>query len=173
MEFSIGYLREVLPQNDPPLERVPSAVREAFPETGDFPGDDENRRLIRRSALWTYAIFSEIRGGYFEPSPDILPLWWPRWQKFPLIRLVYPAWREVSVGVFDQQYEGSGFGLIAAVPFGAESAVIGEIRFLRLGYSFPIALRALVEEPHFVHVSLILRVHVGQRIKIISGPGGL
>ena len=117
MEFSLNYLQEVLPPTDPPLELIPPQILDEYPETED---ESDEIRLTRRSARWTYAIFSEIRGGYYSQVQGSKPFGGLDGRNSHFFQLVYPRWREMSVGVFDRQYEGSGFGLIATVPFAAE-----------------------------------------------------
>jgi hypothetical protein len=139
MRFSLEYLREVLPPPNPPLERVPPLVREFF-GASDSTGGGEDGGIIQRSAFWTYAIFSESGGGFLEVTLKFPgPSWSDWWRATPF-----------AVGVLDQEFEGSGFGLIILHASRGTSQIIGEAFFPRLERRFPIVVRSLVEDLHAV-----------------------
>lgn len=142
MQFSLPYLREILPREDPPLELVPPEVLK-FLESEGRKEDDEDGALIRRSALWTYSIFSEFRGGNFSLlDPSSLLIGYVQCEYYGPFRSGF------SIGAFDQEYEGSAFGLIFVSAIARRSQIIGEIEFPRLSRSFKVTARALVEDYH-------------------------
>jgi hypothetical protein len=164
MRFSLDYLNAVLPPSNPPLESVPVPVQRAFgasepfgeSEGSSFP-EDEGPNITRRSAFWTYAIFSEFGDGSVQPTTMPGPFcpawwwwrwWWCWWQKWNQPKQRFKAL--FSVGAFDRDFEGPGFGLIIESPFLQRSQIIDELFFPRLNRSFPVAARPLVEDLHAV-----------------------
>jgi hypothetical protein len=114
---------------------VPEAVRQSLRLLRESEGE-----VVYRAGLWTYAMFSEIRGGFFQiPYRDFPDYPWSpfRWQ---------PA-----IGAFDMDFEDAGFGVVIMTRPPVQSGVIGQIRFPRFeGRLFPIALRSLEEDLHAV-----------------------
>ena len=145
MEYSDAYLREYLPRENPPLEQVSRDVLDEIERGGDLLGKD--RELVSRAIRWTYAIFSELglgryrSDGFFRGIP-----WWP------------PAGAglvsQVSVGLFDQESEEPGLGLIINVPQwdGPTFEVVDEITFPRLNKAgFKLAIRQAEVDLHLGH----------------------
>jgi hypothetical protein len=164
MRFSLDYLNAVLPPSNPPLESVPVPVQRAFGASEPFGGsegssfpEDEGPNITQRSAFWTYAIFSEFGDGSVQPTTMPGPFcpawwwwrwWWCWWQKWNQPKQRFKAL--FSVGAFDRDFEGAGFGLIIESPFLQRSQIIDELFFPRLNRSFPVAARPLVEDLHAV-----------------------
>tara|TARA_R110002167_G_scaffold135138_1_gene321481 strand:- start:1279 stop:2256 length:978 start_codon:yes stop_codon:yes gene_type:complete len=143
VEYSDDYLREVLPEGNPPSELVPrelevelSSIRER--SEGDW-------ELIARSARWTHAMFSELGSGQFILSRFRFPYPWEE-GFFSLTELV----RQLAIGLFDPSLERKGFGLIATLPAweGPSFHVVAEIKFPRLRQIFPLVFRHALIEPH-------------------------
>lgn len=142
MRFSVEELREILPEGLPPREAVPDAVIAAY-ATIDA-GEDND--LLRRSAFWTYAIFAALpRSGWtFTPTRDMPPILAIGFEADG----VRPS-PLLSVGALDPEYEAKGFGIILTSPLASESLVLGTMMLPDLGgVRFPVALRALAEDPH-------------------------
>lgn len=140
MEYSDSYLREVLPREDPPEAYVPAEVNE---EIARWFGREEveDQALVARSTRWTYALFNELRLNQgrvrWQPSP-----YWPFDRGWHLLGM------PLTVGLFDQQTEERGFGLIAHVPQEADRgsflgpfAIVADVEFPRLRATFPFAFR--------------------------------
>jgi hypothetical protein len=136
MFFTLEYLRSILPP-PPPEEYVPTAVREAI-SLGAIASQQDDPELINLSARWTYAIFNELREGQAQFSIKTPPP-----SPFRFSR----TFGNLSVGALDQEFETAAFGL-AVQGLAEKSSVIGEVHFPRLNRTFPLALRALVEDPH-------------------------
>jgi hypothetical protein len=152
LDYSDAYLREYLPDENPPMEQVPWDVIDEIESRGEFVGEDPE--LLARSTRWTYAIFSELGlGRYRSERPygyvlkdklRIGPIWPPH------------DLRRVSFGLFDQASEQPGLGLILDVPQwqGPTFAIIDFISFPRLyGTSFPLAIRQSEIDLHVAHPS--------------------
>jgi hypothetical protein len=133
MRFSREYLHTVLAAADPPAESVPEPVRPSLLLLRDREGED-----VYRAGLWTYAMFSEIGQGRFQ-IVDTSPSW-------PFRFLPMSA-----IGVFDEDFEGVGFGPVIMARPPSASGIIGQIAFPQLdGASFPVVLRSLEEDFHAV-----------------------
>lgn len=141
MRYSPEYLRDVLPKELPPPQRVPGEVMSYFAKRDGFDDPD----LIRRSAHWTYAIFAELRRGEWSLDAPASPAF-----ASCLLRTgARAAATAVSVGVLDQDYEQSGFGIILTLPWAEKSEPVGTVVFPQLKDTrFPVAIRALAEDPH-------------------------
>jgi hypothetical protein len=136
MQFSLSYLRSILPPVDPPEDLVPQEIRAAIGLNLFAAGQDEPD-LINRSARWTYAMFRELDEGEAQPFlKTAAPLTTLDWKQ------LHPA-----VGALDPDFEIEAFGLVIHLPI-AQSAMIGEVRFPRLDRSFPVAVRVVVEDLH-------------------------
>lgn len=150
MEYSDAYLREVLPERNPPGEYVPQAVNSEIArwlETDDL-SDPE---LIARSTRWTYALFSELRQNQFEVDWRGLP----PWEFYPsfLTGVLPDAIKsKLTVGLFDPQSERSGFGLIIYIPQqrsrGTRPRTEAYFRFPRLNLRVPMLTRQYSIEDH-------------------------
>jgi hypothetical protein len=143
LEYSDGYLREMLPPGYPPPQYVPGeVVREIESRAARERRDDEG--LVARSVLWTYAIFSELALGNFE--------WNFFREPWPFMGLFDPtmAMPRVTVGLYDPKAEQAGFGLCINLPRwdGPPFYVAGQFAFPRLERRFPIAFRSVTTELH-------------------------
>jgi hypothetical protein len=146
MIYSDGYLREVVPATDPPSGEVPPAVvAELDRLRGDSPFSSEPAETYRRSVHWTYAVIEQYRLGNYiwEQFYDLFP-----WHAFGgEARLLAP----IQFGLFDPEFETSGFGLIIAHPptqFRTRPGRIGTIRFPSLERSFPVIARMMLTTLH-------------------------
>ena len=144
MEYSDDYLQSVMPAEDPPSEAIPAAVMEElgrldFYEEYGFPSGV----LVRRSTMWTYAVFEQRRLGNYV------------WEQlgFP----AYPFHRDdmselsVQFGLFDPEFEGRGYGLIfamAASEIFPRPFLIGRVGFPNLKRSFPVMARMMFTTLH-------------------------
>lgn len=150
MEYSIDYVRQHLPPEDPPLERVPRDVineiarwRDAIKE-----GDGE---LTARATRWTYAVFAELDLGRFQFERDFPA---PLSRFFPFFapsRLPFDA---VSFGLFDQTSEAAGIGIIIDVPGMPDRRfeIVDYLVFPRLNnQKFPLAFRFSEIDLHVAH----------------------
>jgi hypothetical protein len=146
MRYSDEYLREVVPPIDPPSEEVPPAVVAELNRLFDeLPSSDGPTEVYRRSARWTYAVFEQYRLGNYiwEQFYDLLP-----WQLFGGEARLLPP---IQFGLFDPEYEESGFGVIIACPptkFLARPGRIGTIRFPRLERAFVVMARMMLTTLH-------------------------
>ena len=146
MRYSDDYLREVVPTADPPSGEVPLAVIAELARLGDDSSFLEGpAETYRRSVRWTYAVIEQYRlGNYFwEQFYDLFP-----WQAFGgEARLLAP----IQFGLFDPDYETSGFGVIIPHPptqFQTRPGRIGTIRFPRLGRTFVVMARMMLTTLH-------------------------
>ncbi len=147
MEYSNAYLRDVLPAESPSELAVPEPVmQEIFTLLQDgesFDGDDSF--VLKRSVMWTYAAFEQMRLGNFE-----LELGSPATERQG--GFGKEAGR-AHFGLFDPTFEKPGFGLILDAdwpvrPPMPQRALAGIIRFPRLGQSFPVIERQMVTILH-------------------------
>src|ERR1700751_5432011 len=110
MRFSPEYLRAVLPVAEPPMEYVADEVKPSLGLRAERDGED-----VYRAGLWTFAMLSEIRQGRFEVSGILFG--------------IFDIWPPFGIGVFDQEFEGAGFGLVLMSPPPMHSGIVGGIRF--------------------------------------------
>lgn len=143
MHYSVDYLQDVLPEQDPPSEFIPGAVHEEISGWLER-GEIEDRELVARSTRWTYALFSEVSLYQYRVSitdRPILPLLHPR------------SWlNALSIGLFDPEFEFRAFGFIIHVP-ATEYELPREIAaawfdFPRLKKSFPVIFREVAYDEH-------------------------
>lgn len=127
MDYSDDYLRSVLPERDPPSDRVPAEVER---EIEGWRGPHEGEPAVR-SARWTYAVFEEIRALQYRI--DGLP--------------VALSAARMSVGLLDPKYEKSAFGIIIDVPKGL-GGHLGRVDFPRLDQGFDLWGRSLPITTH-------------------------
>ena len=139
MQYSDDYLREYLPRENPPIQLVPGRVIAEMERRGERTRR-EDRGLIDRSRLWTYAMFSELALGQVRLRSVVG--WWPRADGV--------VHAELTIGLYDAQAEKAGFGFCVNVLASdrAPFDIVGEIEFVRLGQSFPFATRATATELH-------------------------
>jgi hypothetical protein len=145
MEYSDTYLRQQLPREDPPFELIPADVSDEIASWIERI-DVEDRELIARSTRWTYAIFAELASGRFEFERP--------WYDYPwLVPDLLFDLRRVSIGLFDKEFEGLGFGIVIDVPRRPGSAfeVIDTVVFPRLRQRFPLGFRRSEIELHLAH----------------------
>ncbi len=147
MQYSDSYLREVLPPGDPPSGEVPPAVaaelnrlisEEAL--AGAPAGD------YRKSVLWTYAVFEQFRLGNYVWE-QLYGITFP----LPDVDGIMGAGPHIQFGLFDPDYEESGYGLIIAgapTQFQPRPGRIGTIGFPRLNQSFPVMARMMLTTLH-------------------------
>lgn len=130
MDYSDAYLREFLPKENPPEGSVPAEVEEEIHRWREH-AELADRELVARSTRWTYAMFAALGEGQIQRTRAAFA---------PLGARILA--RSVSIGLFDPA-EKPGFGLVLDMPpwDGPAFDVFDEIRFPRLGLSFPIALR--------------------------------
>ncbi|MBS0520291.1 MAG: hypothetical protein JSR90_16465 [Proteobacteria bacterium] len=135
MDYSDGYLRSVLPPEDPPRQFVPPAV-EAEIASWIEGRSYEDAALVARSTRWTYALFQELQLGQAVTDGPF--------------RFGSHHWAELTIGLYDRQTEKEGFGLALPVTPSARPAFepVGEVAFPRLGRSFPLAFRQARIDEH-------------------------
>src|ERR1044072_4222956 len=136
MEYSDGYLQQVLPPEDPPLQFVPGDV-EAEIQSRPREAEGEDRALVARSTRWTYAMFSELSLGQIFIETDF------QW-------LLQRRAEYLAIGLYDRKTEQSGFGLALAA-FGSKRPpfeLIGYVDFPRLKRKVPLAVRQAAFEEH-------------------------
>lgn len=144
MEYSDEYLREQLPRERPSLDFVPVDVAEesrGWIERGNFDDPD----LLSRSVHWTYAIFSELGQGHYQWAERYLPRRFYPW--FP--HLAFDPSQSI-VGLYDKNNESAGFGISINVhgENGPSFEIVDQIKFTRLGQTFPFAIRRTTTELH-------------------------
>ena len=132
MRFPPEYLRTILPTSNPPDEYVPDVVRPWMLLLRDREGED-----VYRAGLWTYAMFSEIRQNQYTIVDPILL------RPFQILPLN-------AIGVLDQEFEYTGFGVVLMARPPLTSRMIGQILFHRLAQTFPVVLRSLEEDLHAI-----------------------
>ena len=144
MEYSDDYLQSVLPPVDPPSEAIPAAVMEelvrlGFYEEYDRPSGD----LVRRSTMWTYAVFEQLRLGNC--------VWEQTESDFQLHLRHDLDDPSVQFGLFDPSFEEHGYGVI--VPMTASKSYpaafrLGRLWFPNLKQSFPVMARMMFTTLH-------------------------
>jgi len=147
MRYSDEYLREAVPPIDPPFGEVPPAVvAELNRLSDDLSSSEGPAEIYRRSVRWTYAVIEQYRLGNYiwEQFYDLFP-----WQFFcGEARLLPP----IQVGLFDPDYEASGFGVIIPAPptqYQTQPGRIGTIRFPNLdNRSFVVMARMMLTTLH-------------------------
>ena len=149
MDYSIDYVREHLPPEDPPLERVPRDVIDEIARWRDVikEGDGE---LTARATRWTYAVFAELDLGRFQFDSGFPPFWPEFW---PFVALSQP-FDAVSFGLFDKKSEAAGLGIIIDVPGmpGRRFEIVDYLVFPRLNnQKFPLAIRYSEIDLHVAH----------------------
>ena len=146
MRYSNTYLQEVVPPIDPPSGEVPPAVvAELNRSFDDLPSSDGPAEIYRRSVRWTYAVFEQYRLGNYiwEQFYDLFP-----WQLFGGEARLLPP---IQFGLFDPEYEESGFGVVIACPptqFLRRPGKIGTIRFPHLERTFVVMARMMLTTLH-------------------------
>jgi hypothetical protein len=139
MEYSNAYLREVLPSESPAETAVPDQVMAELSSLLDdgerTEGDD--RFLVLRSTMWTYAAFEQMRLGNYELDLDYFP--------FPPQHWVGKEAMIGHFGLFDPVFEKPGYGLILdsvwPESFAPTERGLGRVHFRQLGKSFPVIQR--------------------------------
>lgn len=152
MEYSAAYMREYLPREDPPFERVSGEVHDEIARWQKIVKDDDDG-LTARATRWTYAVFSELALGRFvlewsflQYLPDRYSLLGRFWERH---------FENASFGLFDQKAEGAGLGIIINVPRGPGPSfqVVDLATFPRLNNQrFPIAIRQSEIDLHVSHL---------------------
>jgi len=158
MRYSQAYLRDFLPQADPPEGSVPGDVLdEALLQLESSTSSDRaeepvDRELVARATRWTYAVFSELGLGRFTLDrylPSFLS------DRFWLDRgMSLGAHQAASFGLFDEETGERGLGIIISVPWRSEPwfEIVNYATFPRLGNArFPVALRQSEIELHLGH----------------------
>jgi hypothetical protein len=146
MRYSDEYLREVVPPIDPrPGEVPPAVVAELNRLSEGLRSSDGPAEIYRRSVRWTYAVFEQHRLGNYiwEQFYDLLPS-----QPFGGEARLLPP---IQFGLFDPDYEESGFGVIIACPptqFLTRPGRIGTIRFPHLERTFVVMARMMLTTLH-------------------------
>ena len=146
MRYSNTYLQEVVPPIDPPSGEVPPAVvAELNRSFDDLPSSDGPAEIYRRSVRWTYAVFEQYRLGNYiwEQFYDLFP-----WQLFGGEARLLPP---IQFGLFNPEYEESGFGVVIACPptqFLRRPGRIGTIRFPHLERTFVVMARMMLTTLH-------------------------
>jgi hypothetical protein len=144
MEYSDDYLQSVMPAEDPPSEAIPAAVTEElgrleFYEEYGFPSG----ALVRRSTMWTYAVFEQRRlGNYVWEQSDS--------DSYQHLRDDFKD-PSVQFGLFDPKFEEHGYGLIfpmAASKMYPAPFRIGRVWFPNLKRSFPVMARMMFTTLH-------------------------
>jgi hypothetical protein len=150
MDYSIDDVREHLPREDPPLDRVPRDVINEIARWRDTikEGDDE---LTARATRWTYAVFAELDLGRFQFERGFPPIWPKFW---PFVALSPRSFDAVSFGLFDKISEAAGIGIIIDLPGmpGRRFEIIDYLVFPRLNnQKFPLAIRYSEIDLHVAH----------------------
>jgi hypothetical protein len=112
MEYSDEYLRQQLPNEDPPSEFVPGDVNREI-ASGLSVSTARTEICWREVFRWTYAIFSELGLGNFRSQGFLRPPW--------ADPSFYWSWSgtwhsEMIVGLWDEKTEAPGFGLSVNIP---------------------------------------------------------
>lgn len=153
MRYSMGYVRQHLPLEDPPANLVPrDVVNEISTWNDSFLGREWDRELTARATRWTYAIFQELQLGRFVLVNNSFPFW--HGQLWSLLAIMQQDNDRVSFGLFDKKSEASGLGIIVDVPkWAGPSFVIADyIQFPRLNdQKFPLAIRQSDIDLHIAH----------------------
>lgn len=157
MIYSDDYLRDHLPNEDPPAEAVPGEVHDEVSVWLDRLSESErdesgDLQLVARATRWTYAIFSELGLGRFRLE-NYRPDYWRDgfWRDG---RLLLRDYRKVAFGLFDRETGEPGLGIIIDLPSwaGPSFLVVDHIDFPRLGGGrFPVALRQSQIDQHLNH----------------------
>lgn len=142
MEYSDGYLREFLPDEDPVPDLLPIEVNEEI-ATWIERDELEDRALVARSTRWTYAMFNELRLNQIEIDWRGPPFWWPWF-------LLTGPFKQPAIGLFDRKSEEPGFGLIMEIPAtdDLQTMVVARVKFPRLNATFPLLLRQVSYDDH-------------------------
>ncbi len=153
MDYSIDYVREHLPREDPPSEQVPRDVVNEIARWRDtFLKDDGDRELTARATRWTYAVFEELRLKRFKFDVPRFRYWPDEFWPFP--GMLTENLAEVSFGLFDKVSEATGLGIIIDVPNwpGGSFVIVGYLVFPRLNnQKFPLAIRQSDVDLHVAH----------------------
>jgi hypothetical protein len=138
MQYSDGYLREVLPNESPSLEFVPPEIEAEIRFRGDGPAE-EDRQLVARCARWTYAMFNELRLGQVVIEGAV------GWSG-----LMLQMAERVGIGLYDPEVEERGFGISILVPRSKNPPFerLANVNFPRLKQSFPLVVRQAAFEEH-------------------------
>ena len=143
MEYSDNYLESVMPAGDPPSEAIPAAVMEELGRLDFYEEYGSSGAIIRRSTMWTYAVFEQRRlGNYVWEQSDS--------DSYQHLRDDFNE-PSVQFGLFDPKFEESGYGLI--FPMAASKVYpapfrIGSIWFPNLKQSFPVVARMMFTTLH-------------------------
>jgi hypothetical protein len=153
MDYSIDYVREHLPREDPPFEQVPRDVVNEIARWSDtFREDDGDRALTARATRWTYAVFEELSLGRFA-FDSMFFRYWPD-GLWPFTGILAQNVDGVSFGLFDEKSEATGLGIIMDVPHwpGPSFVVVDYLAFPRLNnQKFPLAVRQSEVNLHVAH----------------------
>jgi hypothetical protein len=150
MDYSIDYVRQHLPPEDPPLERVPHDVMIEIERWRDAITEGD-RELTARATRWTYAVFAELDLGRFKFERSVTPFWPEFW---PFVSWSPHLLDAVSFGLFDERSEAAGIGIIIDVPGmpGRRFEIVDYVVFPRLNnQKFPLALRFSEIDLHVAH----------------------
>lgn len=139
MEYSDDLLRDALPQENPPLDRLPPGVRAEIGRWRER-SEMEDPGLIARSTLWTHAIFSELSLRRYRAARPRSP-YFPYFGGFPMM-----PFERLSFGLLPKlkDRDRPRMALILDVPrwFGDDIEIVDDIYFYGLGEQmFPLVLR--------------------------------
>jgi hypothetical protein len=143
MEYSDDYLQSVMPADDPPTEAVPAAVMGELGRLDFYEEYSPSGALVRRSTMWTYAVFEQRRlGNYVWEQSDS--------DSYQHLRDDFDD-PSLEFGLFDPKFEEPGYGLI--FPMAASKVYpapfrIGRIWFPNLKQSFPVMARMMFTTLH-------------------------
>jgi hypothetical protein len=137
VQITEEYVRRSLPSGPPPLAFVPPRVIAAASLL--------RKDVLRRSLLWTAAIFEELYGLKAIGSLSQRAVLGDR---FGALHSELPP-DAFSVGLLDPAFEGSGFGIaVRAADGGLREPIRDEIYFPRLERTFPAVAYNAEEDPH-------------------------
>lgn len=157
MRYSDDYLRNFLPEEDPPDGTV---SREVLDEVGSWLDrsysikelEPRDYQLVARATRWTYAVFSELGLGRYRLERYFPSQWGDPFRCDG--KALAGGHQTVSFGLYDQEAGESGLGIIVDVPLwpGQPLLVVDYVSFPRLGnMRFPVALRQSELELHIAH----------------------